>query len=54
MRMLKKEKLDLSIIMPCRNEENAVAKAIQDTKYFLDKNSISGEILVVDNASTDK
>lgn len=54
MRMLKKEKLDLSIIMPCRNEENAVAKAIQDAKYFLDKNSISGEILVVDNASTDK
>ena len=54
MRMLKKEKLDLSIIMPCRNEENAVAKAIQDAKAFLDKYGISGEILVVDNASTDK
>ena len=54
MRMLKEEKLDLSIIMPCRNEENAVAKAIQDAKAFLDKYGISGEILVVDNASTDK
>ena len=53
MQMLKEEKYDLSIIMPCKNEEKAVGNCIEDAKAFLYKYKISGEILVVDNASSD-
>lgn len=53
MELLEKESLALSVVMPCRNEENTVAYCIQQAKKFMQKHHISGEVLVVDNASTD-
>lgn len=51
--MLEKEGLELSIVMPCRNEEAAVAFCVEEAKAFLDEHRIRGEVLVADNASDD-
>ena len=53
MQMLEKESVELSIIMPCLNEENTVGISIDKANKFLENNSIKGEIIVVDNASED-
>lgn len=53
MDILEKESLDLSVIMPCLNEENAVGYCVDEAKAFMEKYRIAGEILVVDNGSTD-
>lgn len=53
MEMLEKESLELSVIMPCLNEENTVGICIDEAKMFLEKWHIRGEILVVDNGSED-
>ena len=46
--------LDLSILMPCLNEEENIAFCIEETQAYLSSRKISGEILVVDNDSIDK
>ena len=48
-----KRELDISIIMPCLNEEAAVGISVDEAMKFLEKNSLNGEIIVVDNGSTD-
>lgn len=53
MRMVEKESLELSVIMPCLNEKNTVGHCVDDALKFMKKNSISGEVLVVDNGSRD-
>lgn len=53
MEKTEKKELDLSIVMPCLNEENTVAYSIDDAIKFMKDNFISGEVIVVDNASTD-
>ena len=45
---------ELSIVMPCRNEEKTVGICVKAARRFLDENEINGEIIVVDNASSDK
>lgn len=47
------EELELTILMPCRNEAATVGICVGEAKHFLSENGISGEILVVDNASED-
>ena len=47
------DKPDVSIVMPCRNEENAVGVCVDDARAWLDQSGYTGEILVVDNGSTD-
>lgn len=54
MEMLEKESLELSVVMPCLNEENAVGYCVDEAMEFMTKNRIRGEVLVVDNGSTDK
>ena len=44
---------ELTILMPCLNEARTVGICIEEAKDFLRKNGIYGEILVVDNGSTD-
>ena len=44
----------LTILMPCRNEEAALSQSIDDARSFLTRCGISGEILVVDNGSSDR
>lgn len=53
MRLLEKESLDLTILMPCLNEEKAVVFCIQEAQAFLQAHQLNGEILIADNASTD-
>lgn len=53
MQMWEKESLELSVIMPCRNEEHTLAACIREAEGFLRGQNLTGEILVVDNASSD-
>jgi glycosyltransferase involved in cell wall biosynthesis len=45
--------LELSIIMPCLNEAETLAVCIKKAKAFLADNGLAGEVIVVDNGSTD-
>lgn len=45
--------LDLSIVMPCLNEESTVGYSVDDAIRFMRENSICGEVIVVDNGSSD-
>lgn len=47
-------RIDLTILMPCLNEEDNIAYSIGEAQKYIQKRNISGEILVVDNASTDR
>lgn len=47
------EQLDLTILIPALNEENTIAICIEKGKKFLKENNINGEILVINNGSTD-
>ena len=47
------ERPDVSIVLPCRNEEAAVGQCIGEAKAFLERTGLRGEIIVVDNGSTD-
>ena len=44
----------LSIIIPARNEENRLPKTLEQVAGFLDTQEYPGEIIVVENASTDR
>jgi len=46
--------LELSVVLPCLNEERTLAACIQKAQFSLKQNSIRGEIIVADNGSTDK
>ena len=43
----------LSVIMPCLNEENTVGICIGEALTFMKNQRISGEVIVVDNGSSD-
>ena len=45
--------LDVSVIIPCLNEETSVGECITKARAWLSGSSFTGEVLVVDNASTD-
>ena len=44
---------DLTILMPCLNEEENIASSIEEAKEFINSHNLNAEILVVDNDSTD-
>ena len=46
--------VDLTILMPCLNEEENIAFSIEQAQSYLRKQNLKGEILVVDNNSTDR
>lgn len=54
MQMRREESIDLSVIMPCRNEEQTVGFCIEEARGFIKKRQLKGEILIVDNGSTDR
>ncbi|MCS7231153.1 MAG: glycosyltransferase family 2 protein [Elusimicrobiota bacterium] len=47
-------KTELSVILPCLNEENSIEICIKKIKDIFKKENINGEIIVVDNGSTDR
>ncbi|MDO5970926.1 glycosyltransferase family 2 protein [Flavivirga aquimarina] len=44
---------ELSIVMPCLNEAETIAKCIQKAMTFMKNNNINGEVVIGDNGSTD-
>ena len=45
--------LELSVVIPCLNEAETLAKCIQKARQALNEHHIGGEIVVADNGSTD-
>jgi glycosyltransferase involved in cell wall biosynthesis len=45
--------LELTILMPCLNEAETIAKCIAKAKVGLERAGVRGEILIADNGSTD-
>lgn len=48
------KEIEVSVVMPCLNEEKAVGICIKTIQAVFVREKISGEIIVVDNGSTDK
>jgi len=44
---------EVSVVIPCRNEAGTIAAVVRDARAALDANGYAGEVLVVDNGSTD-
>ncbi len=44
---------ELTLILPCRNEAAVIGACLDEARRFLDASGLRGELLVVDNASTD-
>ncbi len=45
---------ELTILILCRNEVEAIAHCVGEAREFLERNAISGEVAVVDNGSVDR
>ena len=45
--------MELTLLMPCLNEEKTIKTVIEKSFKFLNDNKIKGEVLVVDNGSND-
>lgn len=45
--------MELTILMPCLNEEDTILICINKALKFLEDNNINGEVLIADNGSTD-
>jgi glycosyltransferase involved in cell wall biosynthesis len=45
--------IELSILMPCLNEAETVARCIAKARNFLTRHGVIGEVLIADNGSTD-
>lgn len=54
MKIRRREELDISIVMPCLNEEKTVGSCVDEAFRFIRDNNLDGEVIVVDNASTDR
>ena len=46
--------IEVSVVMPCLNEELTIGKCIEKCKRAFDEMKITGEIIVSDNGSTDR
>ena len=44
---------ELTVLMPCLNEAETLARCIQKAQGFLERAGVEGEVLVADNGSTD-
>jgi len=47
------EPVELTILMPCLNEAETIARCIEKAKAGIQKSGVPGEILIADNGSTD-
>ena len=46
--------IEVSIVLPCLNEEEAVAACVKDGLAWFERSGVRGEVIVVDNGSTDR
>lgn len=49
-----KTEYEITILMPCLNEEKTIGTCINKAQHFLHNNKIHGEIVIADNGSTDQ
>ncbi len=47
-------KYDVSVVLPCLNEEETVAECVRKAKAWFRRAGVHGEVIVVDNGSTDR
>ena len=47
------EPVELTILMPCLNEAETLARCIEKAKRGIHRAGVRGEILIADNGSTD-
>src|SRR5919201_3164586 len=47
------ETIDVSVVIPCLNEAETIATCIRKAKGAMERDGLSGEVIVVDNGSTD-
>jgi glycosyltransferase involved in cell wall biosynthesis len=47
------QSVELSIVLPCLNEERTVGQCVKHALSFLDASHVAGEVIVADNGSTD-
>lgn len=52
--MYKSDEYEISVVIPCLNEERTIGICIAKVVKAFEKNKINGEIIVSDNGSTDK
>ncbi|PWH12585.1 MAG: dolichol-P-glucose synthetase [Anaerolineae bacterium] len=45
---------ELSIVLPCLNEEKTLGTCIRKAQAFLQRSGVQGEVIVADNGSTDR
>src|SRR5438067_2243899 len=45
--------LDVSVVIPCLNESETIATCVHKARRAMEKGALSGEVIVVDNGSTD-
>ncbi|MBU0952405.1 MAG: glycosyltransferase family 2 protein [Elusimicrobia bacterium] len=46
--------IEISVVLPCLNEEETIAACIDKSKKAFAESRVEGEVIVVDNGSTDK
>ena len=51
---LESHAVDISVVIPCLNEEDAVAAVVDRAWHGIEQSGMTGEVIVVDNASTDR
>ncbi|RME87798.1 MAG: glycosyltransferase family 2 protein [Anaerolineae bacterium] len=51
---MNERELELSIVLPCLNEEKTVGTCVRKAQRFLERHNVRGEIIVADNGSTDR
>ncbi len=49
-----RDEIDVSIVLPCLNEEETVAACVEKSLSWFETAGVSGEVIVVDNGSTDR
>lgn len=49
-----KHSIEVSVVMPCLNEEETLEVCIKKARGCLEKNGVRGEVVIADNGSTDK
>ena len=47
------DEVELTILMPCLNEQQTVAQCVRQARQFLSESGVRGEVLIADNGSTD-
>ncbi len=48
------EAIDVSVVLPCLNEEETVAACVEKARAWFKNAGVRGEVIVVDNGSTDR